>query len=53
MMRYFDSFFRIRFCVNYYILVARGHGINFMTEFNNLKKSRRIALGDRLVGCYY
>jgi len=33
------------FCVNFYILAIRGHGIRFEREFNNLKKSKRTLLG--------
>jgi len=29
---------------NYYVLVTRGHGIKFESEFNNLKKTRKVLL---------
>jgi hypothetical protein len=32
------------YCVNYYVLVIRGHGIRFEREFNNLQKSKRTFL---------
>jgi ABC-type transport system involved in Fe-S cluster assembly fused permease/ATPase subunit len=32
------------YCVNYYVLVIRGHGIRFEREFNNLKKSKQTFL---------
>jgi hypothetical protein len=32
------------FCVNYYVLVIRGHGIKFEREFNHLKKSKQTFL---------
>lgn len=32
------------FCVNYYFLAIRGHGIRFEREFNNFKKSKQTFL---------
>jgi hypothetical protein len=29
------------YLINYYVLVTRGHGITFGSEFNHLKKSRK------------
>ncbi len=32
------------YCVNYYVLVIRGHGISFERQFNHLKKSKQTFL---------